>query len=81
MKLTDLTPASAALFLRHAIDAANWSGCPLLDITKEERGNLTDLKVKKLVTTEVSDGCEFLIFTELGRELVKTELGIEIENN
>lgn len=50
-----LTDASLALFLRLADDAGNWSGTPPtdgnVDMSTAERGNLTQLKRAKLLTT------------------------------
>ena len=46
----------------------------MLDITKEQRGNLSDLKKKGFITTFRSDGCDFADFTELGIQFGK-ELG------
>lgn len=70
MTNTELTPASLALFLAYANDAGNWSGTPLIGGNvggkKEERGNLTDLKRKGLITTFRDEGCDWLSFTEAG---------------
>lgn len=64
-----LTPESLELFLSLARDADNWSGTPLVDISKEKRGNLTQLKRAKLLTTHVDDGSTFASFTDAGRAL------------
>lgn len=74
---TDLTPASLALFLDLARDADNWSGTPLIDVTDAERGNLTDLKVKGLLTTFEDRGDAFAVFTDAGNALA-AEHGIEL---
>lgn len=61
-----LTAASTELLLTLAHDAANWSGNPLVDVDPAGRGNLTDLKVKGLLTTFEDRGDAFAIFTEAG---------------
>lgn len=58
----ELTEASLALLLAFVRDSGNWSNMPLLDITKEQRGNLSDLKRKGLLTTCRDEGCEFVSF-------------------
>lgn len=57
-KMTDLTAQSAALYIRMLLEAEydnydDVEGFPLalMNFTKEERGNLADLKKKKLVET------------------------------
>lgn len=67
--MSNLTPASFALFIHFAKDAHNWNGEPLVDITKEQRGNLSQLKKNKLLRTFKDEGCDFVIFTDEGREL------------
>ena len=71
-----LTEASTALFLEFARDADNWNGQPLVGgnvtITKEERGNLTQLKRAGLVTTFVEEGNTRLDFTDAGKALAAT---------
>jgi hypothetical protein len=62
----NLTQDSFNLFIALAEDAANWMGQPLIDITKEQRGNLTDLKRKNLLTTFCDEGCEWASFTAEG---------------
>ena len=74
---TDLTPASLALFLRFAQQAPHWNGTPILDITAAERGNLTDLKKNGLIATFKDDGCDWVEFTEQGKQLA-AQNGIEI---
>jgi hypothetical protein len=68
----NITTASLALFDDLAADAPNWSGQPLLDgnvvITKEERGNLTQLKRAGLLTTFLDEGNIWVIFTDKGEE-------------
>jgi hypothetical protein len=67
-----LTPRSLEIFKQAAEDAGNWSGTPCLggnfDFTKEDRGNLTQLKRAKLLTTFRDNGEEWIQFTQLGRE-------------
>ena len=63
----NLTDASITLFKDLWNDAPNWSGTPLVEVSKEERGNLTQLKRAKLLTTTTSDGEVFAYFTDAGR--------------
>lgn len=76
----NITEASKALFVALAEDAGNWGGTPLLggnvDITKEERGNLTQLKQVGLLTTFTDEGT-WVDFTDAGKAYA-LELGIEI---
>lgn len=78
--MTTITEASLDLFLDYAADAGNWSGMPLVGGnvggTKEERGNLTQLKKAGLITTMDDDGV-WIIFTDAGRELAAKH-GIEL---
>lgn len=57
-----LTPESFALFRRIVADAKNWENSPMLDISKKEAGNLTDLKRKNLLHTFESDDLEWVVF-------------------
>jgi len=70
MQTIDLTRHSLDLFVMMWLDAPNWSGTPLIggnfDITKEERGNLTDLKRRGLVTTSRSGSETWVHFTDKG---------------
>lgn len=66
MPTATLTTASLKLFLSLANDAGNWSGTPLLEVNETEKGNLTDLKAKGLITTMTDDGCVFACFTDAG---------------
>lgn len=70
-----LTEASQALFVAIAKNYHNWSGTPPCydHITKETRGNLTQLKRAGLVTTFRSDGEEWIAFTEAGLAKIKAE--------
>jgi hypothetical protein len=76
-----LTPRSLEIFKDACDDAGNWSGSPCLGhnftFTKEDRGNLTQLKRAKLLTTDKAEGEEWIHFTQLGREFAAFH-GIEI---
>jgi hypothetical protein len=61
-----LTPASHAVFMRHADDASAWCGQPMLVVTKAECGNVTDLKRAGLIETATDEGIVWVIFTEAG---------------
>lgn len=61
-----LAEVSVALFTDLVKDAGNWSGTPMVDISKEERGNLTQLKRAKLLSTQTDDGIAFAYFTPEG---------------
>lgn len=65
-----ITPQSLNVFLAYARDAGNWSGTPLVGGnvggTKEERGNLTQLKQAGLITTFVDEGYTWITFTNAG---------------
>lgn len=78
---TTLTTASHELFIAYAQDADNWSGTPLVGGnvggTKEDRGNLTDLKRKGLITTSEDDGATWIWFTPAGVEYAKTH-GVDL---
>lgn len=67
-----ITDRSKELFKAYARDAANWSGTPLVGGnvggSKEDRGNLTQLKQAGLLETFVSDGCTWIQFTAAGKE-------------
>lgn len=65
--IASLTPESKVLLDKMVADAPNWGGLtPLFNhITKETRGNLTQLKRKGLVRTFKSEGEEWAEFTEL----------------
>ena len=72
----DLTEASRVLFVALVKDAGNWAGMPMwggnVGGSKEDRGNLTDLKKKGLVRTQQDEGCEWVTFTDLGREFASS---------
>lgn len=75
-----ITEASKALFIEIAKDAGNWgSMVPTdgnIDMTGAQRGNLTQLKRAKLITTTRYDGSAWVLFTEAGAAYA-AELGIE----
>jgi hypothetical protein len=76
----NLTTASQGLFTLLAKDAGNWgSMVPTdgnVDMTAAQRGNLTQLKQAKLITTTRYDGAAWVLFTEAGVAYAE-ELGIE----
>ena len=80
-KQISITEQSMNLFLAYANDADNWGGNPLVGGnvggSKEDRGNLTQLKVAGLIQTFVDEGCTWVQFTEAGKKLA-AENGIEI---
>ena len=74
-----LTAESRAVFRAYANDADNWSGVPLIGGnvggSKEERGNLTQLKRAGLIAT-YRDGGTWLYFTDAGKEFALKEFDI-----
>lgn len=77
-----LTPKSLEVFLLYAEDANNWDGSPWVSmgnitVTKEMRGNLSDLVQKGLIKIHSYDPDQYMTFTESGRALA-LEHGIEI---
>lgn len=79
--MDNITTQSLKVFLAYAEDAGNWSGVPLVGGnvggSKEERGNLTQLKRAGLIETDVDEGCTWLYFTDAGKALAATH-GIEL---
>lgn len=77
----NLTTKSIDLFVAYAEDAGNWSGTPLVGGnvggSKEDRGNLTQLKKAGLIETDYDEGCTWLYFTDMGVEYAAA-LGITI---
>lgn len=73
----NLTAESLELFIKIASDAGEWDGQPIIDISKEQRGNLSDLKKKNLLVTFRDEGCDWADFTPEGISLAQT-LGIDI---
>jgi hypothetical protein len=73
--MNKVTEKSHQLFLAYANDARNWNGNPLVGGnvggTKEERGNLTQLKQAGLITTWYDDGT-WVTFTEVGKAYAKS---------
>ena len=65
-----ITPESHALFIEFAEDAGNWSSMvPTdgnIDMTKEQRGNLTQLKKAGLIATQYERGTAWVMFTAEG---------------
>lgn len=76
-----ITEKSKKLFIAYAEDADNWSGTPLVggnvSGSKEDRGNLTQLKVAGLIKTFNAMNCMWIEFTAKGKEYAKS-LGIEL---
>ena len=79
-EMSNITEASLKVFMAYAKDAGNWNGTPLVGGnvggSKEERGNLTQLKRAGLIETFQDDGL-WISFTEAGRALAD-ENGINI---
>lgn len=75
----NITPESLDLFLDLAKDAGNWSGNPPVWGTKEQRGNLTQLKRAGLLTTFTDRGDAFAEFTEAGQALA-AEHGVDLSS-
>jgi hypothetical protein len=71
----DITEASRKLFVELAEDAGDWSYMVPTDgnvvVTKEQRGNLTQLKKAGLIATQFSDGATWVLFTAKGVEYAK----------
>lgn len=82
MQTIQITEKSKALFLEYANDACNWSNTPLVGGnvggSKEDRGNLTQLKQAGLLETTKDDGCTWIIFTDAGKAFA-AENGIIID--
>ncbi len=77
----EITTESKRVFEAYARDAVNWNGSPLVGGnvggSKEDRGNLTQLKRAGLITTE-NNGIDLWVeFTERGREYA-AEIGIDL---
>lgn len=77
----NLTDRSLALFLDLARDAGNWAGTPMLGGnvggSKEDRGNVTQLKRAHLIGSFNDGGDTFVTFTPAGVALA-AEHGVEI---
>lgn len=78
-----ITDRSKALLLELAKDAGNWSGQPMISpganvaTTKEDRGNITQLKRAGLITTFVDRNDTFVQFTPEGKGYLLNE-GIDL---
>jgi hypothetical protein len=76
-----ITETSRQVFIDYAEDAGNWTGNPLVGGnvggTKEERGNLTQLKRAGLITTQTDEGFTWVFFTEDG-ERYANDLNIHL---
>jgi septal ring-binding cell division protein DamX len=81
--MAKISKRSAEVFRLYAEDAANWSGMPLVggnvSGSKEDRGNITQLKRAGLIKTQEDDGNMFILFTAAGKAFAQT-MNIEIEN-
>ena len=79
--MSDITERSLELFLKYARDAGNWGGTPLVggnvESSREDNGNLTQLKRAGLITTSDGDGVVYIRFTEAGRALA-AQHGIDV---
>lgn len=77
----NITEKSLEVFLMYANDSGNWNGTPLVGGnvggSKEERGNLTQLKKAGLIETSVDEGCTWIYFTEAGKAFAE-EHGVKI---
>ena len=82
MQTIQITEQSMALFLAYANDADNWGGIPCVGCnvggSKEDRGNLTQLKKAGLIETWTDEGNTWIKFTKEGKQLA-AQNGIEIE--
>lgn len=77
--MTSVTEESKRVFIQYWEDKGNWSGTPLVGGnvggTKEERGNLTQLKRAGLISTFDYDGEVWIQFTDKG-EAFAENLGL-----
>jgi hypothetical protein len=71
-----ITDTSKAVFRAYAEDAGNWGGQPLVGGnvggSKEERGNLTQLKQAGLIKTVKDEGDTWVQFTKAGAALAES---------
>jgi hypothetical protein len=69
--MQEITEQSHNVFIAYAEDAGNWNGTPLVGGnvggSKEERGNITQLKKAGLITTSTESGDTWISFTESGK--------------
>lgn len=74
-----MTDDSLDLFIKLAEAAEDWGGTPPINISQEQKGNLSDLKNRGLVETfEVSDRIHCR-FTEAGAVLA-AEYDLEVDS-
>jgi len=77
----NLTERTKEVFKMYAEDAGNWNGNPPIGGnvggSKEDRGNITQLKQAGLITTDTDEGISWIRFTKAGREYAAT-MGITI---
>jgi hypothetical protein len=82
MQTIQITEQSMALFLAYAEDTVNWNGISCVGCnvggSKEDRGNLTQLKKAGLIETWTDEGSTWVAFTKEGKLLAAAN-GIEIE--
>lgn len=80
--MTNITETSLKLFLEFARDAGNWSGTPCVGGnvggSKEQRGNITQLKKAGLITTFVDEGQTWVSFTPAGKAFAKQH-GVDLD--
>ena len=80
--MTKITDRSLELFLDYARDAANWSGTPCIGGnvggSKEDRGNLTQLKRAGLIKTFRYERCDWISFTPAG-EALAAKYGVTVD--
>ena len=80
VRRVQITDESKRVFLAYANDANNWNGNPLVGGnvggSKEERGNLTQLKKAGLIETQEDEGNTWLYFTLKGQEYARS-LGVK----
>jgi hypothetical protein len=79
----NITDTSKAVFTMYYNDAGNWGGTPGVGLnvggSKEERGNLTQLKQAGLIETYTDEGIVWVVFTDAGLSYAK-ELGLKEPN-
>ncbi len=76
----NITEKSKEVFTMYYNDAGNWSGTPGVGLnvggSKEERGNLTQLKQAGLIQTWSDEGVVWVEFTDAGLAYAK-EIGLK----
>ena len=82
--MINITETSKNLFLAFARDAGNWSGMPCVGGnvggSKEDRGNITQLKKAGLITTFADEGQTWVLFTKAGIEFAKAA-GVDMDDS